>query len=989
TTTQRRSVEKVLRVADEKYKRLLESAPESEPAAEGRARVLNTLAGVYLDLGDLGRSRESAAEAVELYTKLAKRHPEAARFQAGLALGHERLGCVRGRRGDSKAALEEFRKALAIRQRLADDGVNDPDLQEGLARCQTRVGNVLLSWGDVSGAKAAFEEGFKIRERLARQEPRNGRRQRGLALAWGKLGAVRWQEGDRAGSAAAYHTTLDILQRLAKDDPGRADWLLLAEAHMEVGNALWEEKRTRPALEQYEAARQIAEPLARLDPENLECLRVSLYARLQARERAGGAADPAAGRRERLAEYQSFLDVVRRRAEKEPADTMLRGWMALHHRKIGLLLAQLGRKEEAVASLRKAVEIDEALTRQDPDDEGRMTGLNLSHFLLATVQGDGKKANETRLAGERAVAAFHQRRAGSDPKKAEWQRAYAAQLQRLGGQLYVMERHAEAAAELRKAVAVFERLPERPAWQNELAACHDTLANALAGQGDHKGEVAEHRKALAIRKRLAEKHPDDVTYQRGLVFTSQQLVSALRIQGDLKEAQAAFAASRPARARLLKVKLADLAAWGPPESPGFGVAAIRSLYAPGRASRAREYLAGREQLWGLTGRLDRTIDVTEAIVELVEALDLADPAGAAEARQLLIRARDIYRRLNDEGQLLKEEKELIADFDRAVKGLAAELKPAPAAPPARELATLRDHKVSVRGVGYLAGGKLLATLGGDGALILRDPATGAARTTFAVPADGLTCVDLTPDGASLAAGFRDGTVKIFDMATKKEKIAWKAHQGPVAYLVCSPDGRTLATARQADQKGIGEVKLWDAAGKESKALLGEVGLVNVLAFSPDGKLLAAGGGRLKGEAWLWDVAAGKQRQPLQGHDYNVTAVAFSPDGKRLATASQDDTIRLWDAATGRGLGVLSGHAGWVLAVAFSPDGKSLASGGLDGTVRLWDVKGKRQRGELRGRAGWVYGVAFAPDGKALAAVSGDPLVPAAPGELRLWRLAGE
>jgi WD40 repeat protein len=70
----------------------------------------------------------------------------------------------------------------------------------------------------------------------------------------------------------------------------------------------------------------------------------------------------------------------------------------------------------------------------------------------------------------------------------------------------------------------------------------------------------------------------------------------------------------------------------------------------------------------------------------------------------------------------------------------------------------------------------------------------------------------------------------------------------------------------------------------------------------------------------------------------VSSVAFSPDGKTLAAGDADDTIRLWNVTTRQQIGgPFTGHGGSVTSVAFSPDGKTLASGSYDLTVRLWNT----------------------------------------------------
>ena len=116
-----------------------------------------------------------------------------------------------------------------------------------------------------------------------------------------------------------------------------------------------------------------------------------------------------------------------------------------------------------------------------------------------------------------------------------------------------------------------------------------------------------------------------------------------------------------------------------------------------------------------------------------------------------------------------------------------------------------------------------------------------------------------------------------------------------------------------------------------------------MAFSPDGRTLAAGSSDHK--VWLWNLTDPAHPtplgQPLTGPTDIVVSVAFSPDGKILAAGSSDDKVWLWnltDPARPTRLGQpLTGPTGSVNSVAFSPDGHTLAAGSDDGTVRLWNL----------------------------------------------------
>ena len=282
---------------------------------------------------------------------------------------------------------------------------------------------------------------------------------------------------------------------------------------------------------------------------------------------------------------------------------------------------------------------------------------------------------------------------------------------------------------------------------------------------------------------------------------------------------------------------------------------------------------------------------------------------------------------------------------------------------------LEGHTSDVESVAFSPDGKTLASGSFDGTIILWNVAT---RRAIGQPLKGHTgliySVAFSPDGKTLASGSNDSTVRLWDVSTR-QPIGQLLPTDMVFSVAFSPDGKTLASG------GNGTLVLWDVATRQpiGQPYTGERYGFGGLTFSPDGKTLAYIYGN--GDAiTLWDVAT---RQPIdQLQTYEVNSIAFSPDGKTLAAGSADGTINMWDMATRRPIAHPPTELIFVRSIAFSPDGNLLASGKDDGTIKLWEKEGSAgfngtYMGSLAGHTRPVTSVDFSPDGKMLASGSMD------------------
>jgi RNA polymerase sigma factor (sigma-70 family) len=308
-----------------------------------------------------------------------------------------------------------------------------------------------------------------------------------------------------------------------------------------------------------------------------------------------------------------------------------------------------------------------------------------------------------------------------------------------------------------------------------------------------------------------------------------------------------------------------------------------------------------------------------------------------------------------------------------------------------------DGRASVSTLALSKDGKALYTFGSGDSARSWDWSTGHEKKLPGLPANAMRFAFADEERFAYSVG---NSVTLCRAGKKK---TWRIASGefpPLQTLAITRDGTLLAT-RSYDTM---DVHLWDAEGRKRFTLSGPgdgpiskgspglaetAGVVTPeVIFSPDGRLLAGAGPRMR--LCLWDLANGAllwQVPPEAGQV--IERLAFSQTGHCLATVHADRTVTLYEVASGASRGHL-GRADLKnrrvylaydyygrtrlsdatrrappICLAFSPDDRYLAMAKETPVIELWDVLAGREVGRLKGHKGGVVSLLFAPDGKHL------------------------
>jgi len=256
----------------------------------------------------------------------------------------------------------------------------------------------------------------------------------------------------------------------------------------------------------------------------------------------------------------------------------------------------------------------------------------------------------------------------------------------------------------------------------------------------------------------------------------------------------------------------------------------------------------------------------------------------------------------------------------------------------QQVTKIQSESNGLLAVSFSPDGNSMAISDIAGGIQIYETDTNIPLKTFTPHSNEIVSLAYSPDAQYLAAASKDGSISVTNVADYKNVFTHKSKdpQNLPSHVVFTSNNQQLV-ASIGRKAFIFSVPNWRLI-KEFE-VDGQDFPIFGLAVSPDGEMLATSTHVL---VQLWGIPSGDELFTIHGHFGRVTSLAFSPNGKWLASGGgvqyYDSLIKLWDVDKGKQLAVVKGHKMPVSSLVFSPDSRFLYSGSWDEHIGVIDVE---------------------------------------------------